>query len=321
MFDTIHGVSQNLERTDGSGVQTEGERTELCNGKVEAAQRLMLDVDKRSRMRYPGTFLYKKAEKRGLEKKRFFQLEPPPTATDVDGSAPKECQFVYYTGVPPAEKKGAIDINSTTEIMTRGKEIMIKNTDRKWILSAKTAEEAAWWRDLLSNSRSGLPPAVTQVPYCNLVSDLVSAASFRQNVAAPNTHSPPTSAPGHQKAGRATPERDGAATPPPHAGITTPVPVPVPAPVQGGAGGNGPDVDDAPEDWDLPEAPAAHAAVASMLPTHVVIADYANDTGEGSLSLKRGDEVVVTDMGEDGGDSEWWYTELDGSDGGKMAGL
>lgn len=150
LFSTAHGVATGLHHTGGGPADTEGVRATVCTNQVKVAQKLMLEEDKRLRMRYPGTFLYKKAEKRGMEKKRFFQLEPPGAGGEGEGgeapsSSSDQCQFVYYTGVPPAERKGGIAIRSTTEIMTRGKEILIKNTDRKWILSAKTAEEASWY--------------------------------------------------------------------------------------------------------------------------------------------------------------------------------
>jgi hypothetical protein len=57
-----------------------------------------------------GAFLYKKAEKRGMEKKRFFQLEPFPAGDMAGAAMGATCQFVYYTGVPPADRKGAIAI-------------------------------------------------------------------------------------------------------------------------------------------------------------------------------------------------------------------
>jgi hypothetical protein len=114
-------------------------------------------VDKDLPMRYPGVFLHKKAEKFGKDKKRFFQLEK---AADSEAG----CQFVYYTGVPPAEQKGTIVVGPATEVETKGKDIVITNTDRAWSLAAKTEEEAQWWCNLLRGSKQGLPDHACQEP-------------------------------------------------------------------------------------------------------------------------------------------------------------
>ena len=202
------------------------------------------------------------------------------------------------------------------------------------------------WRDLLFNSRNGLPPTVTQVPYSNLVSDLVSAASFRQNLADPTTHggggiqNTKKSAPrseGENGSSRAVPSAEAAALAGASASAAAAAAPSQPRAATRSAGRNeaegGGGQEDEAEDWDMPAGPVIPAAsggdgsgsssgsggianATKVSATHVVIADYANDTNEGSLDLKQGDEVVVTDMGEDGSDSEWWYTERVG--GGKV---
>eukprot|EP00036_Acanthoecidae_sp_10tr_P007916 CAMPEP_0182925428 /NCGR_PEP_ID=MMETSP0105_2-20130417/9408_1 /TAXON_ID=81532 ORGANISM="Acanthoeca-like sp., Strain 10tr" /NCGR_SAMPLE_ID=MMETSP0105_2 /ASSEMBLY_ACC=CAM_ASM_000205 /LENGTH=524 /DNA_ID=CAMNT_0025063277 /DNA_START=76 /DNA_END=1650 /DNA_ORIENTATION=- len=104
--------------------------------------------------RYPGVFLHKKAEKFGKEKKRFFQLEQP-----EDGGP--GATFAYYVdvikGVPHSEK-GKVALTAASQIECKRREIRIENPDRKWILVAKTIEEARWWSALLVKaSRDGVP--------------------------------------------------------------------------------------------------------------------------------------------------------------------
>jgi len=112
--------------------------------------------------RYPGIFLHKKAEKFGKEKKRFFQLEK----SSVQGS----CLFCYYQDVlrgEPFDRKGEIVIDKQTEVGSNGREILLKNPDRKWVLVAKTPDEARWWSGLLQKSKLGMPEHAQMIP-CNV---------------------------------------------------------------------------------------------------------------------------------------------------------
>eukprot|EP00035_Acanthoeca_spectabilis_P021382 m.437899 g.437899 ORF g.437899 m.437899 type:complete len:525 (+) comp18175_c0_seq1:46-1620(+) len=111
--------------------------------------------------RYPGIFLHKKAEKFGKEKKRFFQLEQP------EGGAPGAV-FAYYVDLQkglPVNRKGEVTLTPASGIEVKGREILIENADRRWVLVAKTPEEARWWSKLLVKAaKTGVPDYATYVP-------------------------------------------------------------------------------------------------------------------------------------------------------------
>lgn len=125
--------------------------------------------------RNPGIFLHKKAEKFGKEKKRFFQLERQEGSTTG-------AEFVYYVDVLrglPYQKKGSITISRDTEVDSSGKEILLRNPDRKWILVAKTSEEARWWSGLLVQAKKGLPDHAIMKPCAVAESDITNIGDAR----------------------------------------------------------------------------------------------------------------------------------------------
>lgn len=153
--------------------------------------------------RYPGVFLQKKAEKRvticpaalyarpdpaqtrlGKARTRFFQVE--------SGAGSRGCSFTYYTdlqdGIPVGEK-GRILLDRTTQIdaspplrmrarrlcrslsthpmrwwQAKKKEILIRTPERKWVLVAKTPDEARWWARTLAQAATNLRVEGLAVP-------------------------------------------------------------------------------------------------------------------------------------------------------------
>ena len=79
----------------------------------------------------------------------------------------------------PYVRKGEVAINTDTEVDTNGKEILLRNPDRKWVLVAKTAEEARWWSGLLVQAKSGLPDHAVMVPCAVMESEIVSIDDAR----------------------------------------------------------------------------------------------------------------------------------------------
>lgn len=151
----------------------------LTNADLAAAKQIVADAIQnvppaRVLHRYPGIFLHKKAEKFGKEKKRFFQLER--------NDAGSGSLFCYYQDVLrglPYTRKGEVTINTETEIDTNGKEILLRNPDRKWVLIAKTAEEARWWSGLLVQAKDGLPDHAVMVPCAVAESDIANITDAR----------------------------------------------------------------------------------------------------------------------------------------------
>lgn len=152
---------------------------DLTNADLASAKQIIADAVQnvppaRVQARYPGIFLHKKAEKFGKEKKRFFQLERNDGGT---GSL-----FCYYQDVLrglPYVRKGEVAINTDTEVDTNGKEILLRNPDRKWVLIAKTAEEARWWSGLLVQAKTGLPDHAVMVPCAVAESDIANITDAR----------------------------------------------------------------------------------------------------------------------------------------------
>ena len=100
--------------------------------------------------RKPAAWLVKKPEKHGSSTTRFFQLEL------INNEGTEALGFVYYKEVPThlqdGDKKGSIPITMSSKITSKVKELVITNTDRKWVLIAKSSAEASWWREYLENA-------------------------------------------------------------------------------------------------------------------------------------------------------------------------
>lgn len=151
LFNGVYDVFETMpeDPPPGTGTAFEGQ-AEMMQKSKEAQDNIPDSVE----CRYPGIFLHKKAEKFGKEKKRFFQLEQP------EGGGPGAV-FAYYVDVSkglPEQRKGEVMLTAASEIEVKRREILISNADRKWVLVAKTPEEARWWASLLIKaSRNGVP--------------------------------------------------------------------------------------------------------------------------------------------------------------------
>eukprot|EP00050_Salpingoeca_kvevrii_P000684 m.153956 g.153956 ORF g.153956 m.153956 type:complete len:2367 (-) comp10181_c0_seq1:22-7122(-) len=84
-------------------------------------------------------WLVKKAEKMGMDKRRFFVLQ----ASSLD----------YYEGVSAAGKpnnlKGSINLSPQSIVTNHGTELKIVNPDRNWLLTARSDADAQAWRERL----------------------------------------------------------------------------------------------------------------------------------------------------------------------------
>eukprot|EP00040_Diaphanoeca_grandis_P016422 m.84709 g.84709 ORF g.84709 m.84709 type:complete len:556 (+) comp25790_c0_seq1:191-1858(+) len=150
LFEALYNCASLIPEDDTEDKNLLAAHKADCKAYVEEALETL--PDSKLTGRYPGIFLHKKAEKFGKEKKRFFQLEK----SSIQGSA----LFCYYQDVlrgVPFDRKGEIVIDKQTEVSTNGREIMLKNPDRKWILVSKTPDEANWWARLLEKSKLGIP--------------------------------------------------------------------------------------------------------------------------------------------------------------------
>lgn len=65
----------------------------------------------------------------------------------------------------PVNRKGEVTLTPASGIEVKGREILIENADRRWVLVAKTPEEARWWSKLLVKAaKTGVPDYATYVP-------------------------------------------------------------------------------------------------------------------------------------------------------------
>eukprot|EP00037_Helgoeca_nana_P001423 m.26774 g.26774 ORF g.26774 m.26774 type:complete len:533 (+) comp11839_c0_seq1:93-1691(+) len=167
---------------------------EMMTKSNEAVQNIPDSVE----CRYPGIFLHKKAEKFGKEKKRFFQLEQP------EGGGPGAV-FAYYVDLQkgiPFTRKGEVTLTPATEIEVKRREILISNADRRWVLVAKTSEEARWWSGLLVKAAQvGLPDYAEYRPVEVQVNDVCDLEDERLRLDTSARVRPSNTTPGMIEAG------------------------------------------------------------------------------------------------------------------------
>ena len=90
----------------------------------------------------------KKAEGRGRDQRRFFELH----GTELR-------YFESESGGRGSGQKGSVDILPASEVLTSGRDLFIGNPDRTWQLTADTEALAIVWHDRLETARLTLPGA------------------------------------------------------------------------------------------------------------------------------------------------------------------
>lgn len=272
--------------------------------------------------------MHKKPERYGKEKKRFFQLEPP------ESGASDFAEFVYYQDIPIQRgiaRKGAIAISASSSVESQGREIMIKNVDRKWVLIAKTEVEAAWWCVLLNRSKDGVPGWAVQKSYAidHSFSVAMQTHNTRQRSATPmeaeaTVPSPAAPVPATMVA---VPEQPSAPAPKPVSGS-----VQVASTTEAAAQAHNTAAPSVPRRVQsslrrasvcvrpisrAPKVPppiaprkSSSAGDSEESDTYVALGEYACEEGEGTLDLRAGEKIKVLDKaGGTGEPDEWWFVQ------------
>lgn len=236
--------------------------------------------------------------------------------------------------------QGAIAITASSSVESQGREIMIKNVDRKWVLIAKTEIEAAWWCLLLSRSKQGIPSWAAQKSYTiDLSYSVAMPAQSGQRRATPTEMAPPPTAPSPSQAVAAPIATTVVAVVEEPADRKQQPPAPAPKPGGAKAEKLAPAVQErnkvAPSIpkrsqssmrrasvcvrpvSQAPKAPPPIAPRKSLsldepetAESYVALAEYACEEGEGTLDFGAGEKIKVVDKsGGTGEPDEWWFVK------------